>query len=384
MSTRSHVGRIAVVAAALFVLVLLVRPRAPGGGALETADEAGRAAVPAPRAPARPVHPALDPAMLSSAALREALERYQRDSVYPPGSHRWSEETAGENLPWNRPFPVELPLDDRPGRETVSRFAADRHHVEYGAALTSTIEVWPAARPAERLPVSFRSATVEAAAIGRTGISLTYRDDGRDGDAVAGDHVYTNRIVPSAEDELAGAALRVRLQVDIEAGGVNRLLYLDFTYAPRPLLDLVAVDTAARGGSLAIDLDLRVHAPGHYQFFADVLAADGATPIGWITPHWTELAKGSSRVELSLFGKVLRDRGIPGPYVIANLRAVRRAGEVDEGAWWSDPRSFTTDRFALDDFSPEPWDGAERRDTIAALQASIAEQEAAERGAGQP
>ncbi len=147
---------------------------------------------------------------------------------------------------------------------------------------------------------------------------------------------------------------------------------------------LVAVDTAARGGSLAIDLDLRVHAPGHYQFFADVLAADGATPIGWITPHWTELAKGSSRVELSLFGKVLRDRGIPGPYVIANLRAVKRAGDVDEAAWWSDPRSFTTDRFALEDFSPEPWDGAERRDTIAALQASIAEQEAAERGAGQP
>jgi hypothetical protein len=343
------------------------------------------AAAPADRAAPlreRPVPPAevgaLDPAMLSSDALRQALADYQHASVYPPGSHLWTEETAGENQPWNQPFPVEHALDDRPGQETVSRFASDRHHVEFGEALTSTIEVWPAARPGKRLPVVIRSALVEAFGQGRTGVSLTYRDDGEGGDAVAGDHVYTNRFVPSDREELAVAAMRVRLQVDIEAGGVERLLHLDFTYTPRPLLELVAATTGARDGGLGLSLDLEVHDPGAYQFYADVLADDGETAIGWITGHWIDLGPGRQRVDLVLFGKVLHDRGLAGPYVFANLRAVRRSDEREVEAWWSDPRRFRSEAFGLDAFSPDAWDGPERREVIAAIEKSIAEQEEAE------
>jgi len=62
-----------------------------------------------------------------------------------------------------------------------------------------------------------------------------------------------------------------------------------------------------------------------------------------------------------------------------NLRAVRRADEAEVEAWWSDPRSFPTDAFALADFSPDAWDGPDRRDAIATLERSIAEQEEAER-----
>jgi hypothetical protein len=315
--------------------------------------------------------------MLSAQSLRDSLDRYERESVYPPTSHRWSEATAGENLPWNQPFPVELGLDDRPGHETVSRFAADRHHVEFGETLTSTIEVWPAGRPAERLPVVIRSAVVIARGDGRTGIFLDYRDDGTGGDAVAGDRIYTNRFAPAEHDPLASAA-QVKLQVDIEAGGVERLLYLDFTYTPRPLLDLVALDTGVRDGSLAISLAVDVHEPGYYLFSVDVLAGDGVTPIGWIAERWTRLDGGAARVELALFGKVLRDRGIAGPFVIANLRAVRRADEAEIEMWWSDPRRFETAAYPLDAFSADPWDAPERDEVIAALEQAIAEQEATE------
>jgi len=380
----SRTALIAMIGGVVVAAFVVARSNAPSPPAVTAAEAAPAApAAPARYQPAAPVAVAdapLDPAMLSAAALREALEQYQRDSVYPPSSQLWTEERAGQNPPWNQPLPSELGLDDRPGQETVMRIAGDRHHVEFGEALTSTIEVWPAARPAERLPVVIRSALVEAFGQGRTGVSLSYRDDGDGGDAVAGDHVYTCRFVPSEREELTVAAMRVRIQVDLEAGGVERLLHLDFTYTPRPLLDLVAATTAAKDGGLALDLDLEVHDPGHYQFYADVVADDDeATPIGWITGHWTPLAAGRRRVTLALFGKVLHDRGLAGPYRFTNLRAVRRADEAEVEAWWSDPRSFPTDAFALADFSPDAWDGPDRRDAIATLERSIAEQEEAER-----
>ena len=373
---------LALVVGAVVAAFLLVRPGEappPVTPAVATPTAPATPARVRPPAPAAAPAGALDPAMLSSDTLRDALARYQRDSVYPPGSHLWTEDTAGQNQPWNQPFPAELPLDDRPGQETVSRFASDRHHVGFGEALTSTIEVWPVDRPGQRLPVVIRSALVEAFGQGRTGVSLTFRDDGQEGDAVAGDHVYTNRFVPSERAELAVAAMRVRLQVDLEAGGVERLVHLDFTYTPRPLLELVAASAGARDGNLALALELEVHDPGHYQFYADVQTGDGEETIGWISSGWTGLDAGPRQVDLALFGKVLHDRGLPGPYRFTALRAVRRADEAEVEAWWSDPRDVVTDAFALSAFSPDAWDGPERREVIATLERSIEEQEQAER-----
>lgn len=321
-----------------------------------------------------PGAPGLEREMLSAASLREALATYERDSVYPPTSHLWTEQTAGERQPWNQPFPVEHALDDRPGQETVFRLASDRHHVAAGEALTSTLQV---TRRTERLPVIVHSAIVEAAGQGRTGIDLVFRDDGAEGDAVAGDRIYTNRFVPSAHEALL-VARRVRLQIDLEAGGVERLANLDFTYTPRDLLRLRDVASDVRDGSLVSTLALDVYEPGAYRFDADVFAADGVTQIGWISDGWRELAVGTTHVDLALFGKVLRDRGIAGPYVIANIRAERRSTDDEVEMFWSDARTYATRAFALAAFSAEPWDGEERSEALAAMRQAVIEQERAE------
>jgi hypothetical protein len=218
---------------------------------------------------------------------------------------------------------------------------------------------------------------VLSAAQGRTGISLTYRDDGQDGDLVAGDHVYTNRFVPAEHDEL-GRAMRVRISARVEARGVPTLMTLDFTYTPRPLLELDGVSTKVEDGSLAITLALEVHEPGRYLLGADVFAKDGSA-LGTVEGPWIELAAGPQVVTLSLFGRVLRDAGTAGPYVIRGIRATRHDSDDEVEAWWSDGRSFETEAFALDAFSDEPWDGPERRAAIAAIERSIAEEEEAER-----
>lgn len=377
----------ALIAAAVVLVIVLARPRARGAAPAVAAAPiatAGAPAVPAPRAP-RVVDPALDPVMLSADALRQSLDKFMRESIYPPSSHRWTEEGGhlmGQD--WNDAIVSDLPLDDRAGHETMYRFAADRSHVGFGEPLTAWIEVWPVAEPERRLPVIIRSAVVLATGggrRGRVGGDLAFRDDGREGDEEAGDHIYTSRFVPSEKEELTRAA-RVHLSVAIEAGGVERLVTRDFTYTPRPLLELVAVSSAPRDGSLGITLDLETHEPGRYLFFCEVYAADGETPVGWITHPWIELAAGRGQVELSLFGKALHDRAIAGPYVVRGFRAMRSETEDEVEAWWHDPAQHTTDAYALAAFSAFEWDGPERRDVIAALRRSIAEQDAAEQAAG--
>jgi hypothetical protein len=360
-------------AGALAIAILAARP--PRSGTTRPSEQA-QATEPsvATHSSESIAAPGLDPEMLSAASLREALAAYERDSVYPPTSHLWTEQTAGERQPWNRSFPVEHLLDDRPGQETMFRLAGDRHHVEAGESLTSTLEV---VAHGERLPITIHSALVEAAGQGRTGIELVFRDDGEGGDAIAGDRIYTNRFVPSAHDALV-MARRVRLQVDLEAAGVERLANLDFTYTPRPLLRLDDVSTAAREGSLVSTLQLEVYEPGAYQFDADVYAADGVTQIGWITDSWHELAAGPAKLDLVLFGKVLRDRGIAGPFVIRNIRAERRSTDDEVEMFWSDPGTYATRAFALEAFSTDPWDGQERSEALAAMRQAIDEQERAE------
>ncbi|MBE7448222.1 MAG: hypothetical protein HS111_04865 [Kofleriaceae bacterium] len=72
-----------------------------------------------------------------------------------------------------------------------------------------------------------------AAGAGRTGVAFALRDDGGEADQVAGDHLHSGRLVPAQHEELA-TARRVRSAAHVEAGGVDRLVDLDFTYTPRP------------------------------------------------------------------------------------------------------------------------------------------------------
>jgi hypothetical protein len=156
-------------------------------------------------------------------------------------------------LRWNEPVEDLLPMDDRPGQETIYRFHADRAHVGHGEPLTSWIEVWHQGARDERLPVTIRAASVHAVSGAEQGkiLDLVYRDDGQGGDAVAGDRIYTNRFVPSEHEELRVARL-VHIQADVEAAGATRVMVRDFTYTPRPVLESDAVSDAIVEGHLAI------------------------------------------------------------------------------------------------------------------------------------
>jgi hypothetical protein len=76
-----------------------------------------------------------------------------------------------------------------------------------------------------------------------------------------------------------------------------------------------------------------------------------------------ELGSGSQTIPLEVFGKVLRDAGVPGPYELRQVRGYRfldgqypdreRLADID-GTW-------TTEAWPLDAFGDAPWAGEHKR-----------------------
>jgi hypothetical protein len=74
-------------------------------------------------------------------------------------------------------------------------------------------------------------------------------------------------------------------------------------------------------GSLVLDLGADLRVGGFYRFDANVYDAFG-NPIAFAT--WKgELAAGRQTIPLEVWGKVLRDAGVPGPYTIDEIRGYR-------------------------------------------------------------
>ncbi len=315
----------------------------------------------ASRAPAAPSQ-----VVVSDARLAQVLAQYRHDAVYPPGS-RPLDEGARYKLKWNAAIVSDLPF----ARGLSYHFAADRHHVTFGEPIISWIEVWQTGNEARRVPLFVRSAwvmTTSGAAQGRS-VSLRYHDDGLDGDAVAGDLRYSNRLVPSEHDELR-ASRQVQLYADVEAAGMARPMIRDFTYAARPVLEVVHVSDELAAGSLRVTVDCEVFEPGLYTFEANLVSADDSLPIGYVDQS-LPLAAGRQKVALVFFGRVLHDVGASGPYLVRDLRGFERFLDGSQAnLWWAYAPTHRTRAYDVNDFSAAEWDAPEKQDKIRRLEAA--------------
>jgi hypothetical protein len=346
--------------------------RAQRGASVATAGAAARPIEPVLATRRVPEHVAALPALAPPPPDRigEVLAQYRHDAVYPPGS-RPLDEGAAYKLRWNDAIVSDLPFDDGARGGLLYHFAADRHHVTFGESLTSWIEVWPAADPSARVPVTITNAWVmvtSGEAQGRA-LALAYHDDGRDGDVLAGDGRYTNRFTPAEHDELR-ASRQVQLRAEVESGGVRRAVIRDFTFAARPVLELHGVEDAVVDGSLVAALDVEVFERGLYTFEANLVTADG-DPVAYVDQS-VSLDAGRQRVPLAFFGKVLRDRGLSGPYVVRDLRGFERFLDgAEANLWWQDARTHKTRPYAVTDFSAAEWDAPEKREKIRRMEAAM-------------
>ncbi len=306
--------------------------------------------------------------------LARNLEEYKKVAVYPPWSRPFTDGTR-YLLAWNKPATSDLPMSERPGHETTYHFDADRAHVAYGQSITSWIEVWKSGDPSQRLPLTVEDAWVMGDVGPKTGrlAKLSYHDDGMDGDEVAGDGRYTNRLVPSQV-----AALQHATQVHLAAtvsccDGVRRLFVREFTYAPRQVVEILGLSDSVRGGSLTVTLDVDVLERGTYDFEANLMSGDGGTPIGYTQMNYT-LAPGRQNVDLVFFGRMFAELGVDGPYLLRDLHGLWLALDGGEhNIPFEYGSTYLTKPWRHGELSPAEWDAPEKQQKIAALEHLIAD-----------
>jgi hypothetical protein len=144
---------------------------------------------------------------------------------------------------------------------------------------------------------------------------LVYRDDGSEGDALADDRVYTAAFVPHT-DALARSYL-VRVTA-VTFGNIERRAATSFLYsAPHAWLTGNFRDEVV-GGSLVVEAEVDVLAPGRFHLEATLADGGGADALAW-AQEALELTPGLHWMPLAFYGLILRERQVDGPYL---LRAV--------------------------------------------------------------
>jgi hypothetical protein len=356
MLTRRRTLVLMFVLAALAVVLLWPRNREP------VATSAPPSATPS--SPQRTVAAAAVPAPaedqmppVTPSRVRKQLEDYKKGAVYPPWSYPLTPDMKFL-LEWNKAATNDTLFGDTTDEGIYFRFDADRSAVMPGDTYTAWLEVWKVDADKNRvlLPVVIDSAVIQKTEgpDQSDAVQVSFSDDGH--------HRYSTQLVPSQERALANAST-ARIVVYANAAGQRRQLIRDFSYSSKRVLTVLGVSDAMRDGSLVVTLQVQAYEDGVYTFFADLAAADGETPIA-TTERSIPLKAGRGTADLVFFGKVIRDQGISGPYVVRDLHGLRRGGLGETGIVWDEPRRFTTKPYKAWDFSGAEWDSEEKREKI--------------------
>jgi hypothetical protein len=189
-------------------------------------------------------------------------------------------------------------------------------------------------------------------------------------------------MVPSELAELA-TPQQVRIMAEVEVGKERRIITRDFTYTPRPVLEVLSMSDRLENGSLVVTLRVKVHQPGLHTFEANAMSADGEIPIAYTDSSHT-LGKGTASVDLVFFGKIFHELDLAGPYLIRDVRGFLRDLDGGENVWWSAARSHKTKAYANTDFSGAEWDAEEKRHKIEAFESLIEASRSGHPGSAEP
>jgi hypothetical protein len=315
--------------------------RAPAVTAEPSVAAAPAAAPPRPtggRAARRP-----DPA-----ELPEPIRRFLEATPYPPTSGRLTRDHEDLLLP-NRRYERLRPIPDTIGEPADEQvhwlFTADR----WAYVGPATVHAWLEVRRGEQaLPVEVVAAS--AVREGREGpigrpVALDFVPEG--------ERLVAELPLHTFADHHGAIVLAVRFEW---APGREHedALRIFSTPSDRVPGRFAAIHDALVDGNLQIGVDVELGQAGFYRFDANVYGADGE-PVAFAT-FKGELAPGAQRVPLEVWGKILRDAGIPGPYTIGEVRGYRFLdGQFPDRELLLDlPGRVTTSAYPLEAFRDEP------------------------------
>jgi hypothetical protein len=311
---------------------------------------------------------------------QQALESYRAAAQYPHES-RPIEEHADQVRPFE-PISEERSLR-MPGGS-----------VTQGVKLRTTQErVFASGRESSRVTVSLvdaqnrplplrvtRAVQREVTPPGRTQSTVDYvspvNDAGLQGDAVAGDGVFTAVMQPAAQG-FGNFAGTVRLELTLDHAGQPGFLYFDLVYSPETAaLWLPEVREAIVNGSLVFTLKAQVLLPGRYVVTGRLDDAKG-TPIALVQFNG-EVASGTVEFKLPVFGKLVRDKRPDFPLTLRDVDAFLLKPDAFPDRVMLPRRSgavHVSGNYPITAFSDAEWSSEERTRYLAELGKDLAEAE---------
>jgi hypothetical protein len=232
----------------------------------------------------------------------------------PPSTQPLAEEFFPGTTEWE-----EVPADN--ARQYMLRILPVRYNVV--APMPIAVQLELVDRAGRRQPlvdprVRLRSADDDT----RPWIEVPVRDDGSGADTQGGDGQYTATLVPDATQKrlLLGRVL-VEGSVYVPGTGLRTIpAILIYTEGPRAKVTGKWRDYV-KDGHLYLEAELDVEQAGLFTLMAQVFGPQ-MEPLAWVK-ETAKLNKGRGTITLQVWGKLLHDSGIDGPYRVRQVLLTR-------------------------------------------------------------
>ncbi len=355
---------VAASAVAVLVLVALLWPRGledpPAPAEVPVTQASAPASTPA-RAPAAGSQPAVTPAAPAepppagseppSPGTTPAVPPEPPPIELPPTTQLLAEEFFPGTTEWEG-----IPLDD--SHQYQLRILPRRYNVVAPMPIAVLLELID--RQGQRQPLP--SPRVRLRSLEKSSqpwIDVPVKDDGSGADERSGDLLYTATLQPSAEQQkqLFGQVL---IEGSVEVPGVGTRVIpsiLIYTRGPRAKLTGRWRDFP-RNGHLYLEAELEVEEAGLFTLMAQVFGPN-LEPIAWVR-QMERLPAGRGHITLEVFGKVLHDAGLDGPYRVRQVLLTRdyeNSSAYDPGLTVEEAhrtRAYRASEFSAEAYVPPP------------------------------
>ena len=217
---------------------------------------------------------------------------------------------------------------------------------------------------------------------------VSFGDRGTDGDEKAGDHEWTFIVRPTQQDW--GDMF---LEVDFEVAGFKHNQRTSWFSTPHTVAEFRdGIQDSVRNGHLIVSVPVVITKKGYYSFDANLQGTTGDKAFAATSSVEGDFEAGARTIDFQFWGKVIRDSGVDGPYVVREIRGrrnnspvtpsmVRKAlaenreisGNHTEPLWeyMNMAPNYTTKSYSADDFSKEEWNSEEKNQRIEFLKKQV-------------
>jgi hypothetical protein len=372
---------------ALLVVVVMAAgwnwfPEAPAGQVVATTAKNDRFLAMPVAAGAQPAAAALPKdaqRQLLVAQLEQAdqvLCNYVESTRYPNSSRPMSEHP--DQIYPNQPVAESHPMRKKGGgtdKEIQIQTTQSRVYLAAGEAAIFTIKATDTSGKPLALSVdkAIARGLVYAGARETSPVPVPMSDSGREGDAIAGDGIYSGMLAP-VQTGFASFNGTIRTELNYVVNGQTGFVFFDVIYSSEtPAVWSGNIRESTEGGSLKFILKANVNTPGRYIVNGRVDDAKGK-PFALVTFN-DLLPQGGNDIPLTVVGNLLRDRQPAMPLTLRDVDAYLLKENTDPDRALM-PRlegsAYVSKTYPLKTFSDAEWSSEERSRYITEFSKDVA------------